>query len=215
MENLVYVNRSLHRRLPKRVCLGRLCTVCSDRATGQHYGTYTCNGCDAFFRRTVKMNRQYHCSRGGACIVSHQRRCACRACRYEKCLMMGMDRKSVHCNINQTAGSSSASSERSSMSKKLSSPNPSKTLDIHKSLSLENRSRQLRLYDLLMRWSLIDLLTQLSLFDAPGMELSLCVPEATLFSAVLKIVAEELEALAAASAIIISNRMDINRLIDG
>uniref|UniRef100_A0A914XGN5 Nuclear receptor domain-containing protein n=1 Tax=Plectus sambesii TaxID=2011161 RepID=A0A914XGN5_9BILA len=213
MENRVYVNRSLHRKLPKRVCLGRLCTVCSDIATGQHYGTYTCNGCDAFFRRTVKMNLQYHCSRGGACIVSHHGRCACRACRYKKCLMKGMDRKSVHRNKDQTAYSSSASSERGSMSKMLSSRNPSKILDINKLLSLEDRMRQMRQYDLQMKLSLLDTPTQFSWFDAPEKEFSPCVLEATLFSAVLKIVAEELEALAATSAIIISNRMDVNRLI--
>uniref|UniRef100_A0A914X124 Nuclear receptor domain-containing protein n=1 Tax=Plectus sambesii TaxID=2011161 RepID=A0A914X124_9BILA len=175
MDNRTVANRSLRRKLPKRVCLGRLCSVCGDVATGMHYGIYTCNGCEAFFRRTVINNRQFHCSRGGACVVSCQERCVCRACRYEKCLTMGMDRESVHCNKDHTAGSSSASSERGSTSKMLPSPNPSNTSDINKLLSLENRLRQLRQYNLPMKRSLIDSLTQPSLFDAPDMELSRCV----------------------------------------
>uniref|UniRef100_A0A914WJS2 NR LBD domain-containing protein n=1 Tax=Plectus sambesii TaxID=2011161 RepID=A0A914WJS2_9BILA len=55
----------------------------------------------------------------------------------------------------------------------LASPSPSNTLDINKLLSLEDRLRQLRVYDLPMRPSLIDSLTQPSLFDAPEVELSI------------------------------------------
>uniref|UniRef100_A0A914VRV6 Uncharacterized protein n=1 Tax=Plectus sambesii TaxID=2011161 RepID=A0A914VRV6_9BILA len=164
-----------HSGLPKRVCLGRLCSVCGDIATGKHYGAYTCDGCDTFFRRTVKKNLQFHCSQGRTCIVSCRVHCVCRACRYEKCLMVGMNRERMHRNKDLKEDSSSASSDRGSSSKILSSPNPSNTLDIDKLLSLENRLRQLRLFDLPIRWSLIDLLTQPSLFDAPEIDLSRCV----------------------------------------
>uniref|UniRef100_A0A914XLN7 Nuclear receptor domain-containing protein n=1 Tax=Plectus sambesii TaxID=2011161 RepID=A0A914XLN7_9BILA len=159
--------------LPKRVCLGRLCSVCSDIATGRHYSAYTCDGCDTFFRRTVKKNLQFHCSQGGTCVVSCRVRWVCRACRYEKCLMIGMNGERMRRNKDQAEYSSSASSERGSTSKMLSSPILSNISDIDKLLSLENRLRQLRQYDLPIRWSLIDLLTQPSLFDAPEIELSI------------------------------------------
>uniref|UniRef100_A0A914WTD6 NR LBD domain-containing protein n=1 Tax=Plectus sambesii TaxID=2011161 RepID=A0A914WTD6_9BILA len=57
----------------------------------------------------------------------------------------------------------------------LSSPILFNISDIDKLLSLENRLRQLRQYDLPMKQSLIDLLTHFSLFDAPEIELSRCV----------------------------------------
>uniref|UniRef100_A0A914VXS2 Uncharacterized protein n=1 Tax=Plectus sambesii TaxID=2011161 RepID=A0A914VXS2_9BILA len=175
MDNPAFPNRSLRRKIPKRVCVGRLCSVCDDIATGKHYGAYTCNSCETFFRLTVKNNRQFHCSQGSDCVVSCPKCCACRACRYEKCLMMGMDRKSVYYNKGKSAGNTSVSSERGSTSKILPSPDSSNISAINKLLSLENRLQQLRQYDLPIRWSLVDQLTHFSLFNSPEMELLRCV----------------------------------------
>uniref|UniRef100_A0A914V1U1 Uncharacterized protein n=1 Tax=Plectus sambesii TaxID=2011161 RepID=A0A914V1U1_9BILA len=175
MDNRAFPNRSLRRKIPKRVCEGRLCSVCNDIATGMHYGAYTCNGCTIFFRRTVHKNPQFHCSQGGVCVVNYSKRCVCRACRYEKCLMMGMDPKSVYYKKGKSAGSTSALSERGSTSKILPSPDSSNISEINKLLSLENRLRQLRQCNLPIRWSLVDLLTHFSLMNSPEIELSRCV----------------------------------------
>ncbi|KAI1730413.1 zinc finger, c4 type (two domains) domain-containing protein [Ditylenchus destructor] len=71
------------------------CTVCGDQADGYHYGVLSCRGCNAFFRRAVTYNLQFQCRRGGNCVIDRNARCACRACRLNKCKLAGMDRSAV------------------------------------------------------------------------------------------------------------------------
>uniref|UniRef100_A0A914H2J2 Tubulin-specific chaperone E n=1 Tax=Globodera rostochiensis TaxID=31243 RepID=A0A914H2J2_GLORO len=72
-----------------------ICAVCGDRADGHHYGVLSCRGCNAFFRRAVTFNLQFHCRREGHCDINKNARCACRACRLQKCQSVGMDRSAV------------------------------------------------------------------------------------------------------------------------
>ncbi|KAK5972956.1 Ligand-binding domain of nuclear hormone receptor [Trichostrongylus colubriformis] len=74
---------------------GTLCVVCEDIATGNHYSVPSCNGCKTFFRRAVVNNRMFTCMGNGDCPVNKGVRCACRHCRLEKCLLVGMDKKSI------------------------------------------------------------------------------------------------------------------------
>uniref|UniRef100_A0A915EGV4 Nuclear receptor domain-containing protein n=1 Tax=Ditylenchus dipsaci TaxID=166011 RepID=A0A915EGV4_9BILA len=71
------------------------CSVCGDTADGYHYGVLSCRGCNAFFRRAVTYNLQFQCRRGGTCVIDRNARCACRACRLNKCKLAGMDRSAV------------------------------------------------------------------------------------------------------------------------
>uniref|UniRef100_A0A7E4V1C7 Nuclear receptor domain-containing protein n=1 Tax=Panagrellus redivivus TaxID=6233 RepID=A0A7E4V1C7_PANRE len=71
------------------------CAVCNDVADGYHYGTLSCRGCNAFFRRAVTFNLQFVCRRGGNCVIDKNARCACRACRLKKCKLVGMDHNAV------------------------------------------------------------------------------------------------------------------------
>ncbi|KAK6031382.1 zinc finger, C4 type, partial [Ostertagia ostertagi] len=75
--------------------LGTLCVVCEDIATGNHYSVPSCNGCKTFFRRAVVNNRMFTCMGNGDCPVNKGVRCACRHCRLKKCLLVGMDKKSI------------------------------------------------------------------------------------------------------------------------
>ncbi|OWA54959.1 hypothetical protein BV898_19346 [Hypsibius exemplaris] len=66
------------------------CQVCAvRRPTGTHYSVSACEGCKAFFRRTLENNRVYVCTANNNCSVETLNE-ACRACRYRKCLAVGM-----------------------------------------------------------------------------------------------------------------------------
>lgn len=75
------------------------CHVCGDKSSGLHFGVITCEGCKGFFRRNVKEGHKYECSGDGNCQILHISRNSCRACRYKKCISVGMDLK--NCKIGR------------------------------------------------------------------------------------------------------------------
>ncbi|KAJ1352475.1 hypothetical protein KIN20_008815 [Parelaphostrongylus tenuis] len=81
--------------MTEKLPAGTLCAVCEDVATGNHYSVPSCNGCKTFFRRAVVNNRMFTCMGNGDCPVNKGVRCACRHCRLKKCLLVGMDKKSI------------------------------------------------------------------------------------------------------------------------
>ncbi|XP_011699526.1 PREDICTED: retinoic acid receptor RXR-alpha-B [Wasmannia auropunctata] len=72
-----------------------LCSICGDRASGKHYGVYSCEGCKGFFKRTVRKDLSYACREEKACTIDKRQRNRCQYCRYQKCLTMGMKREAV------------------------------------------------------------------------------------------------------------------------
>ncbi|XP_049822641.1 retinoic acid receptor RXR isoform X7 [Aethina tumida] len=72
-----------------------LCSICGDRASGKHYGVYSCEGCKGFFKRTVRKDLSYACREEKNCIIDKRQRNRCQYCRYQKCLTMGMKREAV------------------------------------------------------------------------------------------------------------------------
>ncbi|XP_055637344.1 steroid hormone receptor ERR2 isoform X2 [Toxorhynchites rutilus septentrionalis] len=73
----------------------RLCLVCGDVASGFHYGVASCEACKAFFKRTIQGNIEYTCPASNDCEINKRRRKACQACRFRKCLLMGMLKEGV------------------------------------------------------------------------------------------------------------------------
>ncbi|XP_072423582.1 steroid hormone receptor ERR2-like [Chiloscyllium punctatum] len=71
--------------VPKRLCL-----VCGDVASGYHYGVASCEACKAFFKRTIQGNIEYSCPATNECEITKRRRKSCQACRFMKCLKVGM-----------------------------------------------------------------------------------------------------------------------------
>uniref|UniRef100_H3C2L5 Progesterone receptor n=1 Tax=Tetraodon nigroviridis TaxID=99883 RepID=H3C2L5_TETNG len=71
----------------------RLCVICSDEASGCHYGVLTCGSCKVFFKRAVEGKYSHHsylCAGRNDCIVDKIRRKNCPACRLRKCYQAGM-----------------------------------------------------------------------------------------------------------------------------
>ncbi|CDW56722.1 zf-C4 domain containing protein, partial [Trichuris trichiura] len=75
------------------------CVVCNDKASGYHYGVLSCEGCKGFFRRTVQRGLEYTCHRKGSCDVNRLTRNRCQACRFKKCLQLGMVRSCTFTRI--------------------------------------------------------------------------------------------------------------------
>uniref|UniRef100_A0A914XPC3 Uncharacterized protein n=1 Tax=Plectus sambesii TaxID=2011161 RepID=A0A914XPC3_9BILA len=73
----------------------QICSVCGAQSSGFHFSAESCAACAAFFRRTVTLNRKFVCRFKNACVIDHQQRSMCRACRYEKCIGQGMERHAV------------------------------------------------------------------------------------------------------------------------
>ncbi|XP_037637118.1 glucocorticoid receptor [Sebastes umbrosus] len=71
--------------------LHKSCLVCSDEASGCHYGVRTCGSCKVFFKRAVEGQHNYLCAGRNDCIIDKIRRKNCPACRFRKCQMAGMN----------------------------------------------------------------------------------------------------------------------------
>nr|AFL91699.1 retinoid X receptor isoform d [Azumapecten farreri] len=84
-----------------------ICAICGDRASGKHYGVYSCEGCKGFFKRTVRKDLTYACRDDRNCVIDKRQRNRCQYCRYMKCLAMGMKREAI--NSSPSSGSSSIS----------------------------------------------------------------------------------------------------------
>uniref|UniRef100_A0A915CEK2 Nuclear receptor subfamily 2 group B member 4 n=1 Tax=Parascaris univalens TaxID=6257 RepID=A0A915CEK2_PARUN len=72
-----------------------ICAICGDRASGKHYGVYSCEGCKGFFKRTVRKDLTYSCRENRNCVIDKRQRNRCQYCRYRKCKNMGMKREAV------------------------------------------------------------------------------------------------------------------------
>lgn len=71
---------------------GQTCQICDDAASGFHYGVWSCEGCKAFFKRSLQGPVDYVCPATQNCTIDRQRRKSCQACRLNKCIQMGMSR---------------------------------------------------------------------------------------------------------------------------
>ncbi|KAH7694648.1 Protein NHR-1 d [Aphelenchoides avenae] len=85
------------RQARTKLLVGTLCAICDDTASGTHYGVTSCTGCKTFFRRTIVDGHaeKLRCQYEGNCVVSKDVRNACRQCRFDKCLLAGMDMTAI------------------------------------------------------------------------------------------------------------------------
>ncbi|CAF1352745.1 unnamed protein product [Adineta steineri] len=68
------------------------CYVCQAPSSGIHFGAITCEGCKGFFRRSIKERApsRYKCMDNGTCEMTVATRNACRYCRFQRCIKVGM-----------------------------------------------------------------------------------------------------------------------------
>ncbi|EFO89044.1 hypothetical protein GCK72_006778 [Caenorhabditis remanei] len=71
------------------------CMVCGDRSAGKHYGVMACYGCKGFFRRTIRSQQTYTCRFAQKCSIDKDQRNACRYCRFQRCLTVGMEPEAI------------------------------------------------------------------------------------------------------------------------
>ncbi|CCW45962.1 Nuclear receptor [Caenorhabditis elegans] len=85
-----------------RNVLPEKCEVCGNPAVGYHYDVATCNGCKAFFRRTVITGRRVICRRRKNCLVEMEpkNRRICPGCRFSKCEEVGMNPRAIRAEIS-------------------------------------------------------------------------------------------------------------------
>ncbi|KAM9840848.1 estrogen receptor 2a [Aulostomus maculatus] len=76
------------------------CAVCRDYASGYHYGVWSCEGCKAFFKRSIQGHNDYICPATNQCTIDKNRRKSCQACRLRKCYEAGMSK----CGIRKERG---------------------------------------------------------------------------------------------------------------
>lgn len=76
------------------------CAVCSDFASGYHYGVWSCEGCKAFFKRSIQGHNDYICPATNQCTIDKNRRKSCQACRLRKCYEVGM----MKCGMRRDRG---------------------------------------------------------------------------------------------------------------
>lgn len=68
----------------------RTCLICSDEASGCHYGALTCGSCKVFFKRAAEGKQKYLCASRNDCTIDKLRRKNCPSCRLQKCFEVGM-----------------------------------------------------------------------------------------------------------------------------
>ena len=77
--------------------LTKLCKVCGDKAASHnHYGGTACYSCRAFFRRCCFTKIERHPCKNDIedrCVINMNTRRNCIACRFNKCLQVGMKRE--------------------------------------------------------------------------------------------------------------------------
>ncbi|EFO90796.1 CRE-NHR-49 protein [Caenorhabditis remanei] len=102
--------------------LAEPCAVCGDKSTGTHYGVISCNGCKGFFRRTVLRDQKFTCRFNKRCVIDKNFRCACRYCRFQKCVQVGMKREAIQFERDPVGSPTSGNSLNGTPFKKDRSP---------------------------------------------------------------------------------------------
>ncbi|XP_070181919.1 uncharacterized protein [Littorina saxatilis] len=90
----------------------KVCQVCNDNASGFHYGVWSCEGCKAFFKRSIQGPVDYMCPATNNCTIDKHRRKSCQACRLRKCYEVGMNKGSQRKDRKSSSGGATPKGKR-------------------------------------------------------------------------------------------------------
>uniref|UniRef100_A0A914MP36 Nuclear receptor domain-containing protein n=1 Tax=Meloidogyne incognita TaxID=6306 RepID=A0A914MP36_MELIC len=65
------------------------CAICGKQTEGKNYNVISCPSCKQFFRRAVSCQKVVNCKSNKKCDIINGDKC--RGCRFDKCLIEGMD----------------------------------------------------------------------------------------------------------------------------
>ncbi|KAI1707148.1 zinc finger, c4 type (two domains) domain-containing protein [Ditylenchus destructor] len=72
------------------------CLVCDCPTNCCHYDVPSCNGCKTFFRRSLITYKTYACNYNGMCHITNVSEInRCRACRFDRCVLVGMNPRAM------------------------------------------------------------------------------------------------------------------------
>jgi len=98
-----------------------LCVVCADLASGYHYGVPSCEGCKAFFKRSLQSKEiNYKCPASSNCTIDKMSRKCCQACRLRKCQDVGMSKEFLGNKIKRPKPDKDTVKQRSKKNDRLS-----------------------------------------------------------------------------------------------
>ncbi|XP_060768265.1 androgen receptor [Neoarius graeffei] len=118
----------------------RTCLICSDEASGCHYGALTCGSCKVFFKRAAEGKQKYLCASRNDCTIDKLRRKNCPSCRLKKCFEAGMTlgarklKKIGQLKVPEEEGVASSAPSSSSTVELIQNPSPSAGLTFHSQL---------------------------------------------------------------------------------
>ena len=69
--------------------------MCGDKSKSRYFDAISCKACRDFFKRSIKLKKQYKCREYNVCQVNKMTRNQCQACRFNKCLSIGMNPNNV------------------------------------------------------------------------------------------------------------------------
>lgn len=123
-----------------------LCLICSDRASGFHYGQLSCEGCKGFFRRSITRGQVYECKYGGNCEIDMYMRRKCQACRLKKCKAVGMKQEcvvpEVQCAIKRDAKKAQKDKDKPNSTTRdcITNGHDPNQIDLHNNVHLNNQA---------------------------------------------------------------------------
>uniref|UniRef100_A0A914H8C1 Nuclear receptor n=1 Tax=Globodera rostochiensis TaxID=31243 RepID=A0A914H8C1_GLORO len=142
------------------------CVVCRKTSKFCHFDVPSCMGCRSFFRRSVLHQKTYCCKKGaGNCRIDQSE--SCRACRFDKCVLVGMNVHAFRTELNVSEAAMQLDKHREELIQRISG---NKSIEQQISLRLVEEMVHVEMFSHRIRYSENELPKNFY-FDKASMEL--------------------------------------------